>query len=61
MTHEFAYPQVRQIAWRAHGVPASWRTTRPTAPGGDPSASRMPATEVRPARPAPGSRPRPRG
>lgn len=25
MTHTFMYPQVTQIARRAHGVPASWR------------------------------------
>lgn len=24
MTHTFMYPQVTQIARRAHGVPASW-------------------------------------
>lgn len=24
MTHTFIYPQVTQIARRAHGVPASW-------------------------------------
>jgi hypothetical protein len=24
MTHAFMYPQVTQIARRAHGVPASW-------------------------------------
>ena len=50
MTHEFAYPRVRQIAPRAHGVPPSWRTARPTATAGDPLSPRTPSAEVWPAR-----------
>ena len=48
MTHEFAYPRVRQIAPRAHGVPPRSRTARPAAPTSDPSPSRIPSTEVWP-------------
>ena len=45
MTHEFAYPRVRQIAPRAHGVSAQWRTARPTTTS-DASPSRTPPSEA---------------
>ena len=60
MTHEFAYPRVRQIAPRAHDVRPSWRAARPTAAAGDPWSSGTPSTDVPPARPA-GASPPPRG
>ena len=58
MSHDFAYPRVRQIAPRAHGVAPAWRTARPTPPTGDPSSSGLPATEISPTRSAAASAPR---